>query len=310
MRFSTGIASLSCIFCLFVVGVRCFDGSYNAAGGKWGDLNTGDVQPMDHDPATQTTLGNLSGYSHDPLHIFTSQAVLFLFHFNAAKYFRELEFPRKGKYLHAVGAASLVAFILVALMMIFVYLTFGPRASVNTFDNYSTHDNLANSGRLFFSIGMMGCFPLLFAGMREALVEGLSLYVPSQSELFSTVVFQNAFSLCLLALVTGVTCAGRRLDMRLNNIGRSVFGSLLIYVIPPFVYVLTNWKYMRLTGISKVQMVAMVLMGIFGLGLAAMSFVVWCTSWSESGWLESRNPTTGRLRSPGVSLPHVSHTRV
>merc|ERR1719199_327057 len=108
MRISTTIAGLSCIFCLLLCVWRFFDGAYDIDSGIWGrNQNVTDGWQSDgsYVPVHDThNLGfdDLMGYTSNALRVVASQSVVFLFHFNTAKYFRELEYPKKDKYIHGV----------------------------------------------------------------------------------------------------------------------------------------------------------------------------------------------------------------
>merc|ERR1719433_641895 len=144
-----------------------------------------------------------------------------------------------------------------------------------TLDNYSPHDRVANTARLAISIGLIGCFPLLFSGMREALVELLIDLLPSFVDIFQTVLFQNCFSLILLVAVIGVTNSSHRLDLFLINVGRCCCGSLLMYTFPGMIYLAATRKHTTWGNLSLPHMVLTVMVGIFGLVMTVTSGCVW-----------------------------------
>mmetsp|Transcript_43726 Transcript_43726/g.126296 ORF Transcript_43726/g.126296 Transcript_43726/m.126296 type:complete len:479 (-) Transcript_43726:77-1513(-) len=268
MRVSTAIAGMSCCMVPVLAGWRYFDGSYTEQG-TWGQhtLFWG----------SRPNMGEFMQFKEMPSRLMSIQGVLFLFHFNAAKYFRELEQPKVSRYVMGVGWAISLGFLIVVSTMIFVFLTFGPQTLMLTMDNYAHNDQLANTARVAISVGLVGCFPLIFSGMREALVELLNDLFPSFTETFQTVVFQNGLSLVLLVVIIWVANASRRLDLLLINVGRCCCGSLLIYTIPGIVYLGATRRHTSWENLSIAHVVLTVLVAVFGIVMTVTSACVW--SW-------------------------------
>uniref|UniRef100_A0A6T0WAG8 Amino acid transporter transmembrane domain-containing protein n=1 Tax=Alexandrium monilatum TaxID=311494 RepID=A0A6T0WAG8_9DINO len=268
MRVSTAIAGLSCCMVPVVAGWRYFDGSYKETG-KWSQHATfTDSRP---------DVREFWQFHEMPSRLVSIQGVLFLFHFNAVKYFRELEQPKVSRYTTGVGVSIGLGLIVVLSTMIFVFLTFGHQTMMLTMDNYAANDNLANTARVAISIGLIGCFPLLFSGMREALVELLNDLFPSCVPTFQTVIFQNAVSLSLLVAVIAVTNASRRLDLLLINIGRCCCGSLLIYTVPGMIYLGAARRHTSWERLTTPHVVLTIMVGVFGIVMVVTSACVW--SW-------------------------------
>jgi len=266
MRFSTAIAGVSCTLVPVLAAWRYFDGSY-AEGGQWG-LHTTMQSKRPH-------MYKFWEFHEMPSRLVSIQGVLFLFHFNAVKYFRELEMPKVGRYTWGVSYAIGSGFVVVASTMIFVFLTFGHQTMMLTLDNYANNDVVANVARVAISIGLIGCFPLLFSGLREALVELLSDVLPYSVNTFQTIIFQNCLSIVLLIVVMCVANASRRLDLLLINVGRSCCGSLLIYTIPGIVYLAATWKHTTWANLSLPHLVLTVTVGILGVVMMGTSACVW-----------------------------------
>jgi len=269
MRFSTAIAGLACCLVPIIAAIRYFDGSYTEDG-RWGLHSTlGESHPK---------LSDLISFHELPSRLISLHAVLFLFHFNAVKYFRELEMPKVDRYMWGVGSAVSLGYVVVSCSMIFVFLTFGHQTMMLTMDNYNKQDTLANVARVSISVGLIGCFPLLFSGMREALVEFLNDLLPGFACISATVIFQNMFSLLLLVIVVFVTNASNRLDLLLINIGRCCCGSLLMFTIPGLVYLAAAQKHMTWSNLSMPHVFLTVVVAVLGLTVCITSAVIW--SWT------------------------------
>lgn len=266
MRFSTAVAGLACCLVPVLAAIRYFDGSYTEHG-RWGLHTTFGGQNPD--------IREFWKFHEMPSRLVSIQGVLFLFHFNAVKYFRELEQPQVSRYTWGLGWAILAGFAVVASTMVFVFLTFGHQSMMLTMDNYSREDGLANTARVAVSIGLVGCFPLLFSGMRESLVELLSDFLPSFALGFQTVAFQNALSLGLLCVVVVVTNGSHRLDVLLINVGRCCCGPLLMYTFPGVLYLATTRRHLSREALSLPYLLLTVMVAIFGLVMTVTSSLVW-----------------------------------
>lgn len=268
MKFSTAIAGLACSMVPVLAGWRYFDGSYTESG-HWGRHSTF--------WGSTPKVNEFWEFHEMPSRLVSIQGVLFLYHFNAAKYFRELEQPKVSRYTCGIAWAIGMGFAIVVSTMIFVFLTFGHQTMMLTMDNYAANDQLANTARVAISIGLIGCFPLLFSGMREALVEMFNDLLPSCVGFFQTVLFQNVLSLALLVVVIAVANASRRLDLLLINVGRCCCGSLLIYTIPGLVYLGATHKHTTWANLTTPHVVLTIMVGIFGIIMTVTSACVW--SW-------------------------------
>lgn len=269
MKPATTITMVSCTFTFVAVLVRFLDGSY-APGGHWFQFR----QEHHYLQDSQMVHSELFFKRNTmPLRMFTSQAVLFLCHFNTAKYFSELESPKTDRFTAGCGVAMASCFTFCSGIMIFTTLTFGYRIAGFTLDNYAPDDQLINTARIFTSIGIMGCYPLLFCGMREAVIEFLTDTLPRSKHIFETVVFQNCFSLVMLAVSIFIELRSTRFSLLLMRLGRTCFGSLLIYSIPVMLFVGTSRKHLSKASIGAAKAVLLAL--IFGFGIAIAVIAAW-----------------------------------
>lgn len=272
MKPATTITMLSCTFTLAAVFTRFVDGSY-APQGRWFEFRQSSHY-MQH--AGESIFFERKEM---PLRLFTSQAVLFLCHFNAGKYYSELENPKTDRFTAGIGIAMAFSFACCSGIIIFTTLTFGYRIAGLTLDNYAPDDPLINTARIATSLGIMGCYPLLFCGMREAVIEFLSDIMPKSKGVFETVVFQNSFSLVMLAVSILIELRSSRFSLFLLRLGRTCFGSLLIYTIPVMLFVGTRRKH--LTNWDMGVMKSVLLFILFSFGIAISVIAAW--SWISYG---------------------------
>jgi len=265
---STVIVGSSTLFFVVVVVVRFIDTSYEP-GNQFIDKH----QWIDR---VNSKWKNLYCYHEHGVQLLSIQSVLFLMHFNAAKYFRELNGPCKHLYSAGVGLAMGMGFLAVATTMIISFLTFGETPHLITLDNYASNDQLAVAARVALSVGLAGCFPLIFAAMREALIELLASVLPEWDPAFSKVAFQNVFSLLLLSAVVLTSTSAHKIDAMAINFGRTTAGTLLIYVIPAVLWVTTHRTFMA-SQMKTHQIFSVALLITIGVLFAVLSPFVWLT---------------------------------
>ncbi|CAK0816428.1 unnamed protein product [Prorocentrum cordatum] len=268
MWYSTVVVGSSTLFFVVVVVVRFFDASYEP-GNEFIDKH----QWIDR---VHSKWQNLYCYHEHGVQLLSIQSVLLLMHFNAAKYFRELSGSHKHLFSAGVGLAMGMGFLAVAVTMVICFLTFGDTAHLITLDNYASNDQLAVAARVALSVGLAGCFPLIFAAMREALVELLASMMPEWDFAFSKVAFQNVLSLFLLTAVVLTSTSAHKIDAMAVNFGRTTAGTLLIYVIPAVLWVSTHRTFVASKMRAHQTAGAVVLVAV-GVSLAVLSPVVWLT---------------------------------
>lgn len=249
MKPFTAVTLVSCTVAFIAVVIRYFDGSYGD-GGRFATVH------HKH--------GTIWGNHSLPIREMSRQTVLFLCHFNTAKYFRELENPKTRRYTHATALAMGVTFVFCAGIMIFVFLTFGEDTAYITLDNYSRSDALMNVARIGLSIGLLGCHSLLFCGMREAAMETLNDFCPSFKELTRSVIFQNVFSVVMLYVSVAVCLGSMASQSFIFDAFRSCFGALLIYCLPPVLFMASTYKHLSKSSVSKSTGFGAAAMFVFG----------------------------------------------
>lgn len=276
MWFSTMLACLSGLLTAVVMVTRALDGTY-ARGGRFG-VPMGHGDPADAAGQAQAHLGpgprhswRLPRRSLQPVCV---MSVAFLMHFNVAKYYRELHHTGRAVHGRGLGLAMAGSMLVVLACFTAEHSTFGWHRSPDMIlQSYSAEDTLINVARVMLGIGLMGCFGLVFAGLREALIDFLNEQLPNRVALFETVGFQNLFSLALLVAVTISACLEGE-DFMASSAARATCGSLMVYVIPCVLFERTTRKYMIDSSMSCMQRTAITSIGIFGLALAFLSVIV------------------------------------
>jgi sodium-coupled neutral amino acid transporter 11 len=235
----TGLAGI--IYTIFFVGKRLVDGSY-AAGGKFFSL-----MPARFQPAAQAGFphrkGGVLGYVGDlpPFHagkglliLMNMCCVAYACHYNAVKYFMELEDRTvsnlKSVMMYGIGGTALVFWC----MMVLGYATFGSNSQALILNNYhGSQDLMATVARAFTGVAIISGYALMFAGLKAALFSITKLDRPDAPRREAK---QRALSVLLLAGIAVAACfvTEHELATVIGIVG-SVFGSVVIYMFPAFV---------------------------------------------------------------------------
>lgn len=241
LKYSSMTGLVGIFYTIYFVGKRLLDGSY-AAGGKFHALMPSKLQPAAM-PGFVHAKDSLLGYVADipPFHagkgiltLMNMCCVAYACHYNAVKYYMELE-DRTLPNLKGVMAAGLGGtFAVFWFMMILGYGTFGSNAQALLLNNYhSSQDVMATVARLFTGIAIISGYALMFAGLKAALFSLLKLDKPGVEKRDQK---QNTISAVLLACIAIAACfvTEHELATVIGIVG-SVCGSVVIYMFPAFV---------------------------------------------------------------------------
>jgi sodium-coupled neutral amino acid transporter 11 len=203
--------------------VRCFDGSY-AAGGRF-------FKEQPAAPAQIVQQGHLWNFGIGSLVLVNALAMGFLSHYNGCKYYRELSHHTPAKLWDCTAKAMVLSSLVFAICAFAGYSTFGESSDGVILNNYAEDDQVINVARIGMGLSIIASFPLMFSGLREAVMTllertGADLVLVWQQDLLSVVMLFMILSIALFltdaGLVVGVVGA--------------VCGSSIIYVIPSVLY--------------------------------------------------------------------------
>jgi len=154
--------------------------------------------------------------------------VAFTAHYNAPKFYRELErrsLPRF--YVVAAFGFSCAAIISVAAMLC-GFLTFGGNSAGFILNNYAHKDGLIAAARTAISVSVICSYPLVFNCLREDVLEMMGTMGSSRR------VMQRA-TLMLLGTITGLAIVLPDLGVVAAVTG-ALFGSAIVYVFPALIF--------------------------------------------------------------------------
>ena len=140
----------------------------------------------------------------------------FMSHYNAPKFYWEA--PQQFHKLVPAGFGG--ATVLMGLIAIAGYMTFGGNAQALILNNYANDDSLISLARLAVTISLIGSYPLAFTGVRD----GIQEYFPING---------NLLTVGSLILLTFLALNLR--DVRLVlSLGGATWGNCVIYLFPAY----------------------------------------------------------------------------
>merc|ERR1719265_449817 len=204
---------------------RWYDCSY-AQGGQY------------HTDATYQSAGDgshLWACGMESLLLVNGLAVAFLSHYNGCKYYREYIDHRPDRFGRIVSFAFFLVSMMFFFAMVFGYATFGHYCQGTVLNNYAEDDFVADIARVGMGLANVFSFPLMFSGLREAVLALIVWLAPWMEDVTAYISFQNSLSALLLAAITFMAVIVTDASLVVGLVG-SICGSATIYVIPCFLY--------------------------------------------------------------------------
>ena len=247
----TGMIYTSC-----AMAFRYFDGSYSE-GGKFFDGLT--VKPQFGSSST-TLLETISNPSIFVLISMLSTA--FMAHYNAPKFYWELENNTLERYQLVVNASFCVAMLMFMAVATFGFGTFGTACTGLVLNNYSTQDQLMSLSRIGVLISLVFSYPLAFVGVRNGILDLFQIKDRPNSIL-------NSVTVGALTLITGLAYCLNDLRKLLAFNG-ATWGNAVIYLLPSYMFIQCT-KSVKPELKSEIPFV--VLTAILGIGMGIVGTV-------------------------------------
>jgi len=229
LAYSSFVAVLMTGYTVFVMVLRAVDGSYDSGGEFFKSLPKALILEKQHEEAHlwQVGLGSVK--------LLNFLAMGFLAHYNGCKYYRELCQHTPTRMKNVSGIAMGFTAVLYIVIMIAGFRTFGQSSEGVILENYSEEDTLANIAQLGIACSILVSFPLMFSGLREALLELMCIACPSCQERSESVMFQNGLSVIFLVLITVGAFFFTDAGLVIGLVG-AICGSAIIYIVPCILY--------------------------------------------------------------------------
>lgn len=230
LQYTSVLGILGMLYTFGAMLVRLIQGAY-VTGGSLHDVISPTLQPA-------VGVHGGSFFSSPASFVLVScLSTSFVAHYNAPKYFRELEERSMPRFYRLVlmgfgGSAALFGAITTC-----GFLTFGGAASGVILNNYAASDHLILVARLAISLSILCSYPLLFTSLRENIIEALPQRlsrVAGPGCVAPRTVVRKA-TVLLISIIT--LLASRLTDFSLvAAISGATLGNLLIMVFPALIF--------------------------------------------------------------------------
>lgn len=234
------------VVAMVVVAVRAADKSY-LPGGMYA------VEQM-HIPQVVAESGE-AGASLFRWFVFTSLlSYCFVAHYNAPKYFTDMENPTQSRMMRMTLAAYLGAAVFYALSMWLGVMAFGSTCKPYLLNNLAPRDPLSMAARISVAASILASTPLMFMNVRNWLINASQQSFPV---LASTKPMAAALVIAMGVLATQFT------DISvLGSVAGGLLGTNMMFTIPPIMYIRALQKRSAKTGSPVPLSVLVVNVGI------------------------------------------------
>ena len=159
--------------------------------------------------------------------------VAFTAHYNAPRYFEELEERSVERYVLVTGASLLVALIVYLAVGVCGYLSFGEMTSGDVLENFKGTYSLAVGARAALLIVLVSCYPKVQHSVRDGIIR-----LGTRGQYTTDTVSMRTLAMVTIGVVGATTLIGtlvQKVEVVLAYKG-GIFGSLLVYVWPATMY--------------------------------------------------------------------------
>lgn len=236
----TSMISVVLIFyTVFVMILRAYDGTYKPGGYYYKFLWMRYEEPKAIESHHIFFRGNSKW-----LFLVEFLVVSFLTHYNGCKYYRELEGSKPSYFLKVSFIGMGTTLVLYAVSAYMAFATFGLTAEEVILNNYAQEDTpmlIARCGMIF---ALLAAYPIIFTGLREAVLELLAFTFPKLEHPLMQVGSQNVVTGLLLVLLTIVALVVTD-PASIDGITGALCGTTCIYAIPGLLYWCAVSKFLR-----------------------------------------------------------------
>lgn len=243
------------LIAMFAVGVRVMDKSY-LPGGVYAALSA--VQ--NSAPAARIASPGIFKWF-----IFTSLlSYCYVAHYNAPKYYKELENNTASQMIRLVSGAYLGSAVFYAVSLWLGVLAFGASCKPYLLNNLSAQDPLSVVARLAIAASILASTPLMFINVRNNLVTIAEKRLPVMGGVKAMTAFLVLGMGALASKVTDISVSG--------SIAGGILGTNMMYTLPPVMYLRALQKQAKIAGpkVSRLKTLMLVTMAACGAFISAV----------------------------------------
>lgn len=209
------------------MGLRYFDGSYTLEGETQGPLVNGVATALQPKFGTE---GASAVFSSKSLILVCMLSTAYMAHFNAPKFYLELKNNTIARYNTVVSWSFGISILLMSIVTMLGFLTFGKSCSGLVLNNYSNKDFWMSGSRIAVAISLVFSYPLAFTGCRDGMMDILN--IPMEKRSASLL---NTLTVGLLTVLTIGALILKDVSFVLA-FGGATLGNALTYVYPALMY--------------------------------------------------------------------------
>jgi len=204
------LGSAAMVYVAIFMGVRYIQGAYAPGGIFYDDapfkpsFNKHGIQPV------------------NILVLISMFATAYLAHFNAPKFVVSLERATPASFALVSAAGFFLAFVVMSIVMVFGFLTFGGNAQGLILNNYAVTDNMAVVARFATLISVVAGYPFILVAFRDGIL--MSMFKRK-----NVAKMKNIATVLVMVFITCIAIFIDNLGFICAFVG-AVFASSLIYV--------------------------------------------------------------------------------
>lgn len=229
---------------------RYLDGSY-ALDGEYAHQIADNLQPL---------FGDMVRPSWQGVTLACSLATAFVAHYNAPRFYNELDQPSLSRFGTVTGVAYAVSALLFILIAVCGFLTFGVHSQGFILNNYAVSDPLIQASRAALAASIALTFPLPFVGLRDGCLELLG----AKSDAFLPVTAG-------LLLITFLTAAVVQDLGLIISVGGGTFSTAVSALFPVWMFRSMPTTTEIESTVAQTAMGTAVMIGVVGVGLSLQS---------------------------------------
>ena len=202
--------------------VRYFDGSYALPSGQF-------LEGLGKLPVFGSA-GAAAAWSPNTFIMVCMLSTAFMAHFNAPKFYNELENNTMARFNTLVGTSFAISIAFFCSATALGFATFGKASAGFILSNYSSKDKLIGMSRIAVAFALIFTYPLVFVGCRDGFLSLLK--VPKEKQTDGSL---NKLTVVLLSLITIAAINLKDLSF-VMSFGGATLGNALIYIFPAMMF--------------------------------------------------------------------------
>ena len=251
------VGIMGMLYTASAMATRFFDGSYQSGGRFYQTLEPQFLPSFSESQGIAELIVNPNIFL-----LISMLSTAFMAHYNAPKFYWELENNTLARYQLVVAVSFTVALVLFAAVSSFGFATFGKACAGLVLNNYSTDDPLMSLSRVAVALSLLFSYPSAFVGVRDGFLDLLGVKDRGDRLL-------NSVTVILLTMIAAMAYVVRDLGKVLAFAG-ATWGNAVIYLLPSFMFINCAKKSMPELRKEVPQVVAT---GVLGLAMGVIGTI-------------------------------------